>query len=94
LRWKIENEGFNSHKCGGGYELEHKYCRKSYRGMKNYYTLLQIARLINLLTEKSKLVKAWLKEHSKQTIRNIWINLIGYMLFVMPDNDLSKPHPT
>lgn len=93
LRRKIENEGFNSQKCGD-YELEHKYCRNSYPGMKNYYTLLQIAHLINRLVEKSKLVTALIGEHSKQTIRNIRINLIAYMLFVMPDNDRAKPHPT
>jgi hypothetical protein len=93
LRWKIENEGFNTQKCRD-YELEHKYCRKSYQGMKNYYTLLQIAHLINQLIEKSKVGTALLKEHSKQTIRNLWINLLAYMLFVMPENHNPKPHPT
>jgi hypothetical protein len=92
LRWKIENEGFNTQKKGD-YELEHKYCRKSYQGLKNYYTLLQIAHLINQLVEKSKLVKQMLKEHSKQTIRNIWCYLIAYMLLIMPDNYI-RPHPT
>ena len=83
LRWKIENEGFNAQKCGD-YELEHKYCRNSYTGMKNYYTLLQIAHLINQLVEKSKFVTALQKEHSKQTIRDIWVCLIAYMLLVSP----------
>jgi hypothetical protein len=83
LRWKIENEGFNTQKCGD-YELEHKYCRNSYRGMKNYYTLLQIAHLINQLVEKSKFVTALQKEHSKQTIREIWRCLTAYMLLVSP----------
>ena len=31
LRWKIENEGFNTQK-NGDYELEHKFNRKSYNG--------------------------------------------------------------
>jgi hypothetical protein len=56
LRWKIENEGFNGHKCKG-YEPEHKFCRNSYSGMKNCYTLLQIARAINQSVEKSTTVK-------------------------------------
>ena len=56
LRWKIENEGFNEQKCKG-YELEHKFCRNSYSGMKNCYTLLQIARAINQSVEKSTTVK-------------------------------------
>jgi hypothetical protein len=84
LRWKNENEGFNTQKCGD-YELEHKYCRNSYRGMKNYYTLLQIAHLINQLVEKSKFVTTLRKEHSKQTIREIWRCLIAYMLLVSPE---------
>jgi ribosomal protein L32 len=101
LRWKIENEGFNSQKCGE-YEMEHKYCRNSYVGMKNYYTLLQLAHAINQLVEKSKLVVEYLKEHSKETICNIRSNLIAYMLFVNPIKDLSlsicgtdllPPHP-
>ena len=92
LRWKIENEGFNTQKHAD-YELEHKYCRKSYQGLKNYYTLLQIAHLINQLVEKSKLVKQMLKEHSKQTIKNIWCFLIAYMLLIMPDNYI-RPHPS
>jgi hypothetical protein len=92
LRWKIENEGFNTQKCGD-YELEHKYCRNSYTGMKNYYTLLQIAHLINQLVEKSKFVTALQKEHSKQTIRDIWICLIAYMLCVHPQSksDIQPP---
>ena len=52
--------------------------------MKNYYTLLQIAHLINQLVEKSKFVTALQKEHSKQTIRDIWVCLIAYMLLVSP----------
>ena len=93
LRWKVENEGFNTQKHGD-YELEHKYCRKSYSGLKNYYSLLQIAHLINQLVEKSKLVKGMLKEHSKQTVKNIWGNLIAYMLMIMPKNYPLRPHPS
>jgi hypothetical protein len=89
LRWKIENEGFNTQKCGG-YELEHKYCRKSYAGLKNYYTLLQIAHAINQFVEKTPLVTNQLKEHSKETICNIWSNLLAYMLFVNPQADAIK----
>jgi len=93
LRWKVENEGFNTQK-NGGYELEHKYFRKSYQGLKNCYTLLQIACLINQLVEKSILVREMLNEHSKQTIKNIWCNMIAYMLLIMPGNHQLKPHPS
>jgi uncharacterized protein YjiS (DUF1127 family) len=71
LRWKIENEGFNTQK-NNGYELQHKYSRVSYTAMKNYYTLLQIAHVINQLTEKSRAVVELLKLHSKRTLKHLW----------------------
>lgn len=55
LRWKIENEGFNTQKTGG-YELEHAYTNNE-QGMKNYYLLLQIACTIIQLFEKGSLLK-------------------------------------
>ena len=85
LRWKIENEGFNTQKCRD-YELEHKFCRKSYNGMKNYYTLLQIAHAINQLIEKGKLIKEILKQRPKESLHNLWIKLRCYMIFVMPNS--------
>jgi len=83
LRWKIENEGFNTQKCGE-YELEHKYCRKSYNGLKNYYTLLQIAHAINQFIEKGKCVTAILKLRPKETITNLWQKLRGYLIHCKP----------
>jgi hypothetical protein len=83
LRWKIENEGFNTQKCGD-YELQHKYCRKSYNGMKNYYTLLQIAHAINQLIEKGKCITAILKLRTKETIHNLWAKLKYHMVFCKP----------
>ena len=83
LRWKIENEGFNSQKCSD-YELEHKYCRSSYNGLKNYYTLLQVAHAINQLIEKGKLITAILKDRQKETLKNIWNKLKHYMIFCNP----------
>ncbi len=94
LRWKIENEGFNAQKCGD-YELEHKYSRNSYEGLQNYYTSLQIAHAINQFVEHSSVVVEMLKEHSKETIRNIWQNLVAYMIFVSPyDGSLITPQPS
>jgi hypothetical protein len=80
LRWKIENEGFNTQK-NGDYELEHKFCRKSYNALKNYYTLLQIAHAIIQLIEKGKLVTSILKLRPKETLRNLWNKLKYYMIF-------------
>lgn len=54
LRWKAENEGFNSQK-NGGYEMEHAYSHHP-NGMKCFYLLLQIAHLIDQLVEKGSLL--------------------------------------
>ena len=61
LRWIIENQGFNTQK-NGGYDLQHKYSRKYYFAMQNYYHLLQIAHMIMQLVEKLQRIKQMLKE--------------------------------
>lgn len=48
MRWKIENEGFNTQK-NLGYDVQHKYSRISFNATKNYYQCLQIAHLIEQL---------------------------------------------
>lgn len=47
LRWKIENEGFNTLK-NGGYEMGHVYGARG-NAWKNYFLLLQISQLLNNL---------------------------------------------
>jgi hypothetical protein len=47
LRWKIENEGFNTQK-NSGYRLEHAYSAKD-NVVKTFYFLLQVAHAINQL---------------------------------------------
>lgn len=78
LRWKIENQGFNTQK-NLDYELEHKYSRVSYTAMQNYYQLLQVAHMINQFVEKSTDVVQLLKEHSKQTLVDLWKALGTFM---------------
>ena len=56
LRWKIENEGFNTQKTGG-YELEHAYC-ENWNAACNFYRLMQIAHLISQLIAKGSLLAA------------------------------------
>ena len=80
LRWKIENEGFNTQK-NLGYQLSHKYSRVSYPAMQNYYQLLQIAHMINQFVERSSEFMILMHEHSKQTVKAIWKDLISYMKF-------------
>ena len=54
LRWKIENEGFNTQK-NQGYELEHAYSEHPIAA-KNLYILLQIAHILWQLLEKGNLM--------------------------------------
>lgn len=60
LRWKIENEGFNTQK-NGGYELEHAYSQ-DWQAAQNLYLLLQVAHLFNQLMAKGSLLPAPLKQ--------------------------------
>jgi hypothetical protein len=89
LRWKVENEGFNTQK-NLGYELEHKYSRVSYTAMQNYYQLCQIAHAINQFVERLRELVLLIKEHSKQTISDIWKKTLAYMIMTtVPDIQLS-----
>jgi len=55
IRWKIENEGFNTQK-NGGFDLEHAYTTDPVAS-KIFYFLLQIAHLLTQLVEKSSLFR-------------------------------------
>lgn len=77
LRWKIENEGFNTQK-NLGYELEHKFSRVSYPAMQNYYQILQIAHMINQFVEKSHDFISLLMTCSGQTIKSLWDDLLTF----------------
>ncbi len=75
LRWKIENEGFNTQK-NLGYNLEHKYSRVDFNATKNYYQCMQIAHLIEQLALLRKVVKSLLGNKTSimklsERIRNI-----------------------
>lgn len=93
LRWKIENEGNNTQK-NQGYALEHKFSRKSYIAMQNYYQLLQIAHMINQLVQTSKQVVELIKEHSKQTIAVLWKKLIAYLTIFRYNESAHPPQET
>ena len=84
LRWCIENEGFNTQK-NGGYNLEHKFSRKELWAKKNYYELLQIAHLINQLTEKLQHIKDQLQE-CKVTLTALWEDIMACMRNQTIDN--------
>ncbi len=82
-RWKIENEGFNTQK-NGGYALGHKYSRKSFDSYRNYYQCMQMAHLINQLTEHSSNIVE-LKAKNKITIKHLWKQLLNWFTSALAD---------
>lgn len=77
LRWTIENQGFNTQK-NLGYELSHKYSRKNFWAMRNYYLLNQIGHMINQLSEKLQKVCELLEE-SGQTWKLLYVDMLASM---------------
>jgi hypothetical protein len=77
LRFKIENEGFNTQK-NLGYNLSHKFSRVSQNAMKNYVSLMQIGHLLNQLFELSSNVR--LLVTGKVTIKYLWKRMISALL--------------
>ena len=63
IRWKIENEGFNTQK-NGGYELEHVYGTDEDL-LKCFYFLLQTAHMILQLVEKGSLLRRAALQYGK-----------------------------
>ena len=77
MRFKIENEGFNTQK-NLGYGLQHKYSRTTNTAMKSYVSLMQIAHLFNQLYELSSLAKPMLA--GKVTVRYLWKRMLSALL--------------
>lgn len=74
MRFMIENQGFNTQK-NGGYNLSHKFSRVSAVAMKNYFSLMQIAHLLNQLYELSSATRSLLT--AKETLKNMWKDFIA-----------------
>ena len=85
LRWKIEKQGFDQQK-NHGYNICHKYCRKSYTGLKNFYQCCQMGHLFNQLLELSEQFKELLP--GKKTRKHAWICLWGFMIYGQIDEAL------
>ena len=75
MRWKIENEGFNTQKRKG-YNLHHKMNRKSLLAIKNYYNCLQIAHIIEqlIILCKNSITSLW------RTTIKMWQHFKAVML--------------
>jgi hypothetical protein len=82
MRWKIENEGFKEQK-NTGYNLQHKYSRKSFIATQNYYQCLQIAHIINQLSYKSTTMNQLIKGN------DTWASWEEMVLAVLMVDDLE-----
>ncbi|WP_177428619.1 hypothetical protein, partial [Candidatus Venteria ishoeyi] len=79
LRWKIENEGFNTLK-NGGYGMQHKWARKSYQALKNYYQCMQIGHLINqLMVNTIRFHEDYLSGKNHPTLQSLWTDIMAAM---------------
>lgn len=88
LRWRIENEGFNTLK-NGGYGMQHKWARNSYRGLKNYYQFMQMGHLINQLMVKSVEFQTEYKQGKNHpTEKGFWEEIISVLVWI--DLNLKK----
>jgi len=92
LRWKIENEGFNTQK-NLGYGLQRKCARVDRQAAKNYYHCLQIGHLINQSMVLSTAFEPLLQ--GKTTLRHLWHTMIAFLLYEhMCHRDLGRLEPT
>ncbi len=78
MRWKIENEGFNTQKRQG-YCLGHQYSKK-YVGMKNHYYLIQIGHMIAQVMEKRAKIWKEIRQSGEQKHRRILESFKGTRL--------------
>ena len=60
--------------------------------MQNYYQLLQMAHMINQLVERTNEIVNILKEHSKQTIVDLWKKTIAYLTIFQPEEVTPVPY--
>jgi len=88
MRWKIENEGFNTQK-NGEYELQHKYSRVSFNAMKNWYLALQLVHFINQFVILNETIDNLKKADSKLTNKHLWKLLRATLIICeICDNDV------
>lgn len=78
-RWSIEDT-FNTQK-NRGYGLKKKFSRISFKALKNYHIIRQIAHMINQLVEYSQHL-AKLIEQSKETFLHLWKLFVAGLVFV------------
>jgi len=81
MRWKIENEGFNTQK-NSGYNVCHKFNRNNLNAMQNFYQCLQMAHIIEQLLVKSKLGMNLI---AKKTLKWVWKQISCFLVLCLID---------
>ncbi len=76
FRWKIENEGFNNQK-NSDYNMNHKFSRTNFQATKNYYSLLQIADIINQFTYKESFMTNFIDRYDL-TLKSVINKIVSY----------------
>lgn len=87
MRFKIENEGSDIRK-NQGYDLGHKYSGVSVTATKNYYQCMQIAHIINQLSESGSLFPTLLT--GKMTVKHLWECMLGELRVIILDVKILK----
>jgi len=72
-----------------GYALGHLFSRASSTSYKNWYQCLQIAHIINQLTEHSQAVTNLLNNDNKLTIKHLWKLLNAMLIMQLIENEPS-----
>jgi hypothetical protein len=87
MRWKIEDEGFNTQK-NLGYRLQYKFSRRNFTAMQNYCQCMQIAHIINQLAEKEQSFQRYL--YTKDTCQSLWMCLISWLMLIEIEAGFSE----
>jgi len=60
--------------------MEHKWVRKSYQGLKNYFQFMQMAYLINqLVVKRTRFQEDYLQGKNHPTLKSLWEDLVAAM---------------
>lgn len=87
IRWKTENGGFDIRK-NHGYGPGHKYSGVSFRATKNYWQCMQIAHMINQLSESGLLFKLFMI--GKMTVKHLREYMLGELRHIMLNFKILK----
>lgn len=88
MRWKIENEGFNTQKRQG-YQLEHLFSR-NYQALKNHYYLIQIGHMIAQVMEAWKQLWEKAGKSREQKHRRMLESMKGIHLKEVPEDPAER----